>query len=101
MEAVKNKRDFVIANNLEEVEAHKPAHAQLDNPEYEEHFNNDVDIPPQMLASNELRDSLILQDQQRRQRENDREEVKLQQERPVSNFLWSGNDVTLEMPFED
>ena len=54
-----------------------------------------------MLANNELRDSLILQDQQRRQRENDREQVELQQQPKLSSFLGSVNDVTLEMPFED
>lgn len=62
---------------------------------------NDVYILPQMLANNEFRDSLILQEKQRRQRENDREQAKSQQQRTLSDFLRNANDVTLEMLFED
>ena len=53
-----------------------------------------------MLGNNELRDSLILQKQQRRQRENDREQDKSQQQSMLSDFLRSDNDVTLEMLFD-
>ena len=53
-----------------------------------------------MLGNNELRDSLILQEQQRRQRGNDRKQVKSQQQLMLSDFLRSDNDVTLEMSFD-
>lgn len=62
---------------------------------------NEVYILPQMLVNNEFRDSLILQEKQRRQRENDREQAKSQQQRTLSDFLRNANDVTLEMLFED
>ena len=62
---------------------------------------NDVYILPQILANNKFRDSLILQEKQRRQRENDREQAESQQQRTLSDFLRSDNDVTLEMLFED
>ena len=112
VDAVKNKRDFEIANNLEEVEMYKLSHVQLVNPDYKEHSNNatssldktnkrnNANILPQMLGNNELRDSLILQEQQLRQCENEREQVKLQQQPMLSNFLGSDNDLTLEMSFE-
>ena len=94
------------------MEAYKLSHVQLVNPDYKERFNkatssldktnkrNNADILPQMLGNNELRDSLTLLEQQLWQRENDREQVKSQQQPMLSDFLRSDNDVTLEMSFD-